>query len=176
MKTHIEINELLRATQHDMLNRLQVMQMNLDLGRTEEVRRLIQEYSLRCQHFFQLNNAGFKQTNNWLETIHIHHPELKATYEVVGSGKATEQQDEELLAMFDAFVFQMETRFTDYIDQLMHVTFDMNQPIRIHVHFVGDWNELEGISCERDTMFRTRVVEYTKTSLKLEIVERVGQE
>ncbi|MFC4356027.1 Spo0B domain-containing protein [Chryseomicrobium palamuruense] len=172
MKPHIEVNELLRAVHHDMLNRLQVMQMNLDLGRTDQVRRLIEDYSLRCQHFFQLNNAGFHQMNNWLETVHIHHPEIKVTYEVEGAHKATPDQDSELVQMFDDFLHQMKERFTDYHDQLIHVTFEMKQPLHVHVHFVGNWTVLQDISYDQDTLFEIQIVEYTKTSLKLEIVER----
>lgn len=173
MNPHIEVNELLRAVHHDMLNRLQVMQMNLDLGRTDQVRRLIEDYSLRCQHFFQLNNAGFHQMNNWLETVHIHHPEIKVTYEVEGVQKASPDQDAELVQMFGAFLQQMKERFTDYHDQLIHVRFEMHETLKVHVHFVGNWADLQGISCDPDAIFETHVVEYTKTSLKLEIVERV---
>lgn len=176
MRDTIEINDLLRTINHDALNRLQVMQMNLDLGRTEEVRRLIEEYSLRCQHFFRLNNVGFKKTNNWLETIHMHHPELKATYEVVGNRKATVEQDEEMVFMFQAFTAQMKERFIGYHDQLMHVVFSMDTPLHISIQFVGNWSDLKGISCGQDIEFTTEVQEYTKTSLKLELVERREQE
>lgn len=176
VKEQLELNEVLRAVNHDTLNRLQVMQMNLDLGRTEEVRRLIEEYSLRCQYFFRLNNAGFMQTNNWLETIHMYHPELKATYEVTGTEKATPAQDIELVEMFQVFVLQMKQRFTGYHDQLMHVLFCMDAPLEIHIQFVGSWTDLQGISCERDAEFTTEVLEYTKTSLKLKLVARRGQE
>lgn len=171
-----ETNELLRSFNHDMLNRLQVMQMNLDLGRTEEVRRLIQDYSLRCQHFFQLNNVGFKQANNWLETVHIRRPELKTTYEVTGTEKATDLEDAELTQMFQSFIHEIEDRFTDYHDQLMHVTFVMQRPLCIHVHFVGNWSDLEDMSCVSHTYFESHMIEYTKTSLKLDIVERASKE
>jgi len=176
MNEQLEINKVLRAFNHDTLNRLQVMQMNLDLGRTEEVRRLIENYSLRCQYFFKLNNAGFKQSNNWLETIHMYHPELKTTYEVKGDLKATESQDREMVEVFQTFVRQMKQRFTGYHDQLMHVSFDMEKPMEICIQFVGNWSDLEGITCERDAEFITEVQEYTKTSLKLRLVERRGQE
>lgn len=173
MKPPINENELLRAMHHDMLNRLQVMQMNLDLGRTDQVRRLIGDYSLRCQHFFHLNNAAFQQVSTWLETLTLHHPEVKATYEVKGTGKATAEQDTELVQLFDSFFHQIKSHFTPYHDQLMHMTFDVASPITVSIKLIGNWCELEDMVCEEERLFTKEIVEYTKTSLKLNLVERV---
>ncbi|MGE8000465.1 Spo0B domain-containing protein [Lysinibacillus sp. NPDC093190] len=72
----LTISEVLRFANHDYVNQLQLIRMNLDLGRIDESKKLIKEYSEQLQVFSILNRLQLPQTIEWLQTAGWRYPSL----------------------------------------------------------------------------------------------------
>lgn len=72
----LTISEVLRFANHDYVNQLQLIRMNLDLGRIDESKKLIQHYSEQLRVFSILNRLQLPQTIEWLQTAGWRYPSL----------------------------------------------------------------------------------------------------
>ncbi len=72
----LTISEVLRFANHDYVNQLQLIRMNLDLGRIDESKKLIQNYSEQLQALSILNRLQLPQTIEWLQTAGWRYPSL----------------------------------------------------------------------------------------------------
>lgn len=64
----LTISEVLRFANHDYVNQLQLIRMNLDLGRIDESKKLIQEYCEQLRVLSNINRLQLPQTIEWLQT------------------------------------------------------------------------------------------------------------
>ena len=72
----LTISEVLRFANHDYVNQLQLIRMNLDLGRIDESKELIQNYSEQLRKISILNRLQLPQTIEWLQTAGWRYPSL----------------------------------------------------------------------------------------------------
>lgn len=72
----LTISEVLRFANHDYVNQLQLIRMNLDLGRIDESKKLIQEYSEQLHVLSILNRLQLPRTIEWLQTGGWRYPSL----------------------------------------------------------------------------------------------------
>ncbi|MFB7158129.1 Spo0B domain-containing protein [Lysinibacillus sp. NPDC056232] len=72
----LTISEVIRFANHDYVNQLQIIRMNLDLGRIDESKKLIQNYSEQLQVLSILNRLQLPQTIEWLQTAGWRYPSL----------------------------------------------------------------------------------------------------
>lgn len=72
----LTISEVIRFANHDYVNQLQLIRMNLDLGRIDESKKLIQHYSEQLQVLSILNRIQLPQTIEWLQTAGWRYPSL----------------------------------------------------------------------------------------------------
>lgn len=72
----LTISEVIRFANHDYVNQLQLIRMNLDLGRIDESKKLIQNYSEQLQVLSILNRIQLPQTIEWLQTAGWRYPSL----------------------------------------------------------------------------------------------------
>ena len=72
----LTISEVLRFANHDYVNQLQLIRMNLDLGRIDESKKLIQNYSEQLRVLSSINRLQLPQTMDWLQTASWRYPSL----------------------------------------------------------------------------------------------------
>ncbi|KOY81065.1 Spo0B domain-containing protein [Lysinibacillus sp. FSL H8-0500] len=72
----LTISEVLRFANHDYVNQLQLIRMNLDLGKIDESKKLIQRYSEQLRMLSILNRLQMPQTIEWLQTAGWRYPSL----------------------------------------------------------------------------------------------------
>ncbi|MFJ7405105.1 MULTISPECIES: Spo0B domain-containing protein [unclassified Lysinibacillus] len=72
----LTISEVLRFANHDYVNQLQLIRMNLDLGRIDESKELIQHYSEQLRVLSIMNRLQLPQTMEWLQTAGWRYPSL----------------------------------------------------------------------------------------------------
>ncbi|MFY0517401.1 Spo0B domain-containing protein [Lysinibacillus sphaericus] len=72
----LTISEVLRFANHDYVNQLQLIRMNLDLGRIDESKKLIQNFSEQLRVLSSINRLQLPQTMEWLQTANWCYPSL----------------------------------------------------------------------------------------------------
>lgn len=72
----LTISEVLRFANHDYVNQLQLIRMNLDLGRIDESKKLIQNFSEQLRVLSSINRLQLPQTMEWLQTASWRYPSL----------------------------------------------------------------------------------------------------
>ncbi|MGE7091033.1 Spo0B domain-containing protein [Lysinibacillus sp. NPDC048646] len=72
----LTISEVLRFANHDYVNQLQLIRMNLDLGRIDESKKLIQNFSEQLRVLSSINRLQLPQTMEWLQTANWRYPSL----------------------------------------------------------------------------------------------------
>ncbi|MEG0450988.1 MAG: Spo0B domain-containing protein, partial [Lysinibacillus sp.] len=73
----LTISEVLRFANHDYVNHLQLIRMNLDLGRIDETKKLIQDYSEQLRVLSNINRLQLPKTGEWLQTVRWQYPSVQ---------------------------------------------------------------------------------------------------
>lgn len=68
MEKPITVAQSLRHARHDFLNDLQLIKMNLDLGRYKEAQAIIRSHAEASMHASRLADIGLPLTEEWLLT------------------------------------------------------------------------------------------------------------
>ncbi|EGA89113.1 sporulation initiation phosphotransferase B [Planococcus donghaensis MPA1U2] len=74
MEKPMTVAQSLRHARHDFLNDLQLIKMNLDLGRLQEAQALIRSYAEASMHDSRLADIGLPLTEEWLLTANWRFP------------------------------------------------------------------------------------------------------
>lgn len=72
MEKPITVAQSLRHARHDFLNELQLIKMNLDLGRFQEAQAIIRSHAEASMHASRLADIGLPLTEEWLLTANWH--------------------------------------------------------------------------------------------------------
>ncbi|MDQ0429944.1 stage 0 sporulation protein B (sporulation initiation phosphotransferase) [Planomicrobium stackebrandtii] len=68
MEKTMTVAQSLRHARHDFLNELQLIKMNLDLGRHQEAQAIIRSHAEAAMHASRLSDLGLPLTEEWLLT------------------------------------------------------------------------------------------------------------
>lgn len=79
MDDKLSVAQSLRHARHDFLNELQLIKLNLDLGRAEKAQALIRTYAEAAMHKSRLSALLLPETEEWLLTSSWRYPELHIT-------------------------------------------------------------------------------------------------
>ncbi|MBT2569161.1 Spo0B domain-containing protein [Planococcus sp. ISL-110] len=74
MGKKITVAQSLRHARHDYLNELQLIKMNLDLGRLQEAQAIIRSHAEAAMHASRLSDIGLPLTEEWLLTANWRFP------------------------------------------------------------------------------------------------------
>ncbi|RLJ87210.1 Spo0B domain-containing protein [Planococcus citreus] len=77
MDDRLTVAQSLRHARHDFLNELQMIKLNLDLGRTDRAQALIRTYAEAAMHQSRLSALSMPETEEWLLTAGWRFPELR---------------------------------------------------------------------------------------------------
>lgn len=115
----LTISEVLRFANHDYVNQLQLIRMNLDLGRIEESKKLIQHYSEQLQVFSILNRLQLPQTIEWLQTAGWRYPSL--AWKLSGEIKkpVTNDIDQEVVDYLNKTVMHVYDTLDPFTEQIL---------------------------------------------------------
>ena len=71
------VAQSLRHARHDFLNELQLIKMNVDLGRPEQVQAIIRSYAEAAVQLDRLAALGVPETEQWVLTAKWRFPEIR---------------------------------------------------------------------------------------------------
>ncbi len=113
----ITVNEVLRFMHHDMMNQLQLVKINLDLNRIEDVEEAVQKMATHSQNFFNINRLCIPQTTEWLHTVAWRYPALQVSVTCTIEDVAKLEWDEPLEHLLEQSVQQIVEGIDPLVEQ-----------------------------------------------------------
>lgn len=169
-KNEITLNEILRHTMHDFLNNMHLLQMNLDMGKPEEVRALIQKYSRKCNQFFDINNIGLYKTNEWLQTFGIKYNQLTLDVQTSLLNNKAHVYDEALVDYLDRLVCAIYPNFRGYEEQMLKLHLISDEVLEILIDIDGNWSPNKWQTEQVGDLFQLQILEATNNSIKVKLI------
>lgn len=136
----ITINNVLRHSMHDFLNSLHLIQMNLDMGRIEEAKKLISNYSSKCNQFFDMNNVGLSKTNEWLQTFSMRYNKMTLVVQTSLLSSGLDKYDAVLREYLECFLQSIYPNLRGYQEQLFKVHISTDEQLEIQLEVQGNWS------------------------------------
>ena len=168
----LTIREVLRYANHDFLNHLHIIKMNLDLGRIEEAKALIGEIAIQCKNSSSLNKIGLPKTIEFLQTLKWRHPEFQTVLSSNVREAFNEQWDEHIVQYLEKTIIHMYNRLDVFSEQ--HLQIDIvgaADEFKITVHFTGQFDKAPDFNKQSDA-FHIETLEQTTTSWKFVMQNR----
>lgn len=129
--------EALRHARHDWMNRLQLIKGNMDLGRIDRARQIIEEIVAEAQNESKLSNLRLPKFSEWMLTYNWQTHFIKLEFEVLQAEKHT-IVDDRLYDWFSGFFSVLENSVKPYEENNMVVTIKICQEeARFELDFNG---------------------------------------
>ena len=113
MEETITVAQSLRHACHDFLNELQLIKMNLDLGRLQEAQEIIRSHAEAAMHASRLSDIGLPLTEEWLLTANWRFPGFNFHVEC-SAAKAPTHLDAAFRLFLESFVEAAKGRLEPY--------------------------------------------------------------
>ncbi|MEC1178340.1 Spo0B domain-containing protein [Metasolibacillus meyeri] len=139
----LTINEVLRFANHDFLNQLNLIQMNLDLQRIEEAKQIIKDIANDSKMLSNINKLQLPRTSEWLQTFAWRFPaiELKL-YSDVKQAVNQPTLDETIVQYLENTVIHIYDGLDAYAEhQLQIVTKSDTAQFQLIFHLTGNWEQ-----------------------------------
>lgn len=139
--TKLTVNEILRAANHDFINQLQLIKMNLDLNRIDDAKKIIENY---CNHYKSLsilNRLNCPKTVEWIQTFHYRFPSIELKLKIDGTTAPKVKKDEETVEYLEKTIQHVYPHLDPYSEQELLLTIESKEEIlRITFDLHGKWN------------------------------------
>ncbi|MGX9135404.1 Spo0B domain-containing protein [Rummeliibacillus sp. JY-2-4R] len=138
----LTINEVLRFANHDFLNQLQLIKLNLDLGKTEAAKESIEQSANQCKNFFAINRLGLPKTIDWIHTLGWRHPNLKCTIQSMIEHEIDIELDDAICNYLEQSVAHIYSSLDPFTEQQLQLQiYSTQSQFEISFHLIGHWNE-----------------------------------
>ncbi|MGN7476772.1 Spo0B domain-containing protein [Solibacillus silvestris] len=161
----LTVNEVLRYANHDYLNQLHLIQMNLDLGRVDDAKKVIFEQSEHCKMLSNINRLQITETVEWLHTVHWRYPafQLHMTSDV--SAPIQGKYDEAIVQYLENTIIHVYGTLDPYEEHQLQLNIEAHEnKWNISFHLTGKWEQTP-YSIEQN-IFNVDTYEQTNTSWK----------
>ncbi|WP_409251507.1 Spo0B C-terminal domain-containing protein [Bacillus sp. SCS-153A] len=145
MNNEWNLVEALRHARHDWMNRLQLIKGNMDLGRIDRARQIIEEIVAEAQNESKLSNLRLPKFSEWMLTYNWQTHFIKLEFEVLQAEKHT-IDDDCLYEWFSGLFSALENSVKPYEENNMVVTIRICQN---EARFELDFN---GIIVDRENL------------------------
>lgn len=136
----LSVNEVLKHIQHDFLNQLQLIKMNLALDHVEEANQLVEHLSTKYQRFSIINGLKCEQLIEWLQTCQWRFPSIKITMESDISDSAPAKWDVPLRNYLEGSLQFVHETIDPFVEQNCHIdVMSTKQKVEIAVEIKGQW-------------------------------------
>lgn len=123
----LSINEVIRYSNHDFLNHLQLIKMNLDLNRVEQSKQIIEQISEQCKVISNLNKLQLPKTIEWIQTFRWRFPSILFKLESNVTVPQDIQKDEELVECLEKTVLHVYDSLDPFTEQQLIIQIHSNE-------------------------------------------------
>lgn len=162
----LTISEVLRFANHDYVNQLQLIRMNLDLGRIDESKKLIQDYSEQLRVLSNINRLQLPQTMEWLQTASWRYPSLPMKIRGEIKKPVTNNIDEAVVEYLNKTVMHVYGTLDPFTDQSLAIDVRVEDDTFVLTFTLnGQWSA-EAFTEKGLKQFDIQTVKETNTSWK----------
>ncbi len=139
-KTSLSVQEALRFANHDFLNHLHLIQMNLDLNRVDEAKQIIGSISKQCNIFSNTNKVGLPRTTEWLQTFEWRYPAISLKLISDVTVPLDVQWDEAIEQYLEKTILHVYDTLDPFTEQQQQITLKC-QPnhFSLEAQLIGKW-------------------------------------
>ncbi|MGM0897180.1 MAG: Spo0B domain-containing protein [Bacillota bacterium] len=142
MDDRLTVAQSLRHARHDFLNELQMIKLNLDLGRTDRAQALIRTYAEAAMHNSRLSALSMPETEEWLLTAGWRFPELRLTI-LCEAQRGPEVMDAALSGWLEAFAVSVKQAFPEAWPYPVELRIlEVDGRFSLELAGPGDWSSL----------------------------------
>ena len=136
----LTISEVLRFANHDFLNHLHLIQMNLDLDRIEEAKAIIENISEHCKMLSNVNKLQLPLTVEWLQTFAWRFPAIQVVLRSHVDAAANSELDVDIVQYLENTIIHVYDHLDPYTEQQLHMAIETNvDELIITFHLQGKW-------------------------------------
>jgi stage 0 sporulation protein B (sporulation initiation phosphotransferase) len=137
----LTVSDVLRYANHDFLNQLHLIQMNLDLQRVEEAKMIIQEVSDHCKMLSNVNRLQLPKTVEWLQTVNWRYPALQMRLTSDVSAHTDIKFDQAIVQYLENTVIHVYDHLDPFIEQQLQMDIESNaERFQLTFHLTGKWD------------------------------------
>lgn len=137
----LSISEVLRFANHDFMNQLQLIKMNLDLGRVEEAKKIIENLSERSKNFSDISKLRLPKTVEWLQTVQWRFPAFEISIDCNAKASTESEVDEQVANYLEKTIIHVYDQLDPFIEQilLLEIKSD-NELFQVIFDLKGKWD------------------------------------
>lgn len=125
-KRPISITEVLGYANHDFVNYLHLIRMNLDLGRVDEAKEIIRDVSENYRLLSNINRLQLPQTSEWLHTCRWRFRALQVSIHCNVETPVTIVIDDALVQYLEKTVIHVYDHLDPFTEQRLHIDIKAN--------------------------------------------------
>lgn len=161
----LTVNEALRFANHDFLNHLHLIQMNLDLQRVNEAKETIAQLSEHCKMLSNINQLKLPKTVQWLQTISWCYPAMQTCLSSHVTASVNSKYDEAIVQYLENTVIHVYESLNPYEQQELQISIESNEKqCDIIFHLTGKWEH--SLFHTEQKILNVKTYEHTDTSWK----------
>ena len=161
----LSVTEALRYANHDFLNHLHLIQMNLDLGRVDDAKKVIFEQSEHCKMLSNINRLQLPNTMEWLHTVQWRFPAIQLQMDSDVNAPVESKYDEAITQYLENTIIHVYDTLDPYEEHKLQLSIETKEnKWNISFHLTGKW-EQSLFSIEQN-IFGVETYEQTNTSWK----------
>ncbi|HWL13312.1 MAG TPA: Spo0B domain-containing protein [Ureibacillus sp.] len=175
MKTStLSINDVLRLANHDYMNHIQLIKMNLDLGRHEEVKSIIEKLSEQSKTLSNINKLKLPKTVEWLQTIQWKYPAFEVTLNSNVTVPVDMKKDEQIVEYLEKTVIHLYDHLDPFTEQQLDISIESNDAqFTLLFDLDGKW---DGHLFNHEENNNLKVQTYEQTNSKWKYALSIEQE
>ncbi|KGR78650.1 Spo0B domain-containing protein [Ureibacillus manganicus] len=165
----LTIVESLRYANHDFFNHLQLIHMNLELGRVEETKIMIKEISEAYKSFSTLNKLTLPKTVEWLYTFSFRFPAIYFTLNSSIEDTNNLQNDNEIVEYLEKAIQHVYDSLDPFVESQLAIDVHVKQDtFKLQFHLKGNWESNMTFPIELKKL-KVKTYEKTQQSWKYEL-------
>ncbi len=158
----LSINDVLRLANHDYMNHIQIIKMNLDLGRVEEAKSIIEKLSEQSKILSNINKLKLPKTVEWLQTIQWKYPAFDISIKSNVTVPIDMKKDEQIVEYLEKTVIHVYDNLDPFTEQQLDISIESNEKhFTLLFDLKGKW---EGHLFDHEENNNLKVQTYEQTS------------
>lgn len=164
---YLTVGEIIRYSNHDFLNQLQLISMHLQLGNVDAVYERIEQFQQQSQKTSQLSKIQLPKTAEWLLTAHWRFPALKFSIVNESSSEAPIAFDELLASYLEHTVIHVYNTLDSYEEQRICITLKHAPQFTVEVTIEGKWAASESLQYANSEYISINIIEQNENIIKV---------
>ncbi|RUL57134.1 Spo0B domain-containing protein [Lysinibacillus antri] len=155
-------SDVIRFANHDFMNHLQLIKMNLELGKVDEAKNIINEVSTACKTFSNINKLKLPKTVEWLQTLQWRFPALELTLKSNVVVPVDMKKDEQIVEYLEKTVIHVYDHLDPFTEQQLVIEIDsIESSFKLTFDLKGNWDATQ---FTRQELANVKIQTYEQTN------------